>query len=272
MISVIVNSRDDAKFDAMHRSYAAALRAVEHEFVRIADATGMCEGYNRGVAQSRGAYLLFVHDDTEILFEDDFAPTLARHFERFDVFGPLGTTKLLRPAWSCVGPPYVCGMLTHQVPGALAVDAYGTQRRAFDGAQAIDGLFIAATRDACGRIGPWDADTFTGWHMYDVDYSYRAHLAGLRCGIVCDLGVMHSQAADKRGAVETPEYRTAAKKLLLKHQSTLPPPPPFYRNWVTTAVQVRDRADAAHVMRQFLALATDAPTPGNDEIRDEGAD
>ena len=57
--------------------------------------------------------------------------------------------------------------------------------------QALDGCFMAATRAAVEQIG-FDASTFDGFHLYDLDFSYRAHLQGLNIAVCRDLLPIHA--------------------------------------------------------------------------------
>ena len=255
MISVITNSRDDARFAQVRDFYERALARVEHEIVRIADAKSVCEGYNRGLAQARGDQLLFTHDDVEILFEDEFAPNLATHFEQFDVFGVAGTARMIRAPWSSAGVPHIFGLIVHLTGSDLfVVDAYGVPARAIAGAQALDGVLIAATRDAVARVGGWDAGTFDGWHLYDLDFSFRAHLAGLRCGIVNDLGLLHHIPMNKLAAMQTPQFVAAATAFANKHRPALPAPPRRWPECRSAAVRLYTRGECVDLMRQMLAL------------------
>jgi GT2 family glycosyltransferase len=52
--------------------------------------------------------------------------------------------------------------------------------------QAIDGVFMAATRRVCQAI-PFDQATFDGFHFYDLDFSFRAYRAGFKLGIARDI-------------------------------------------------------------------------------------
>jgi GT2 family glycosyltransferase len=51
-------------------------------------------------------------------------------------------------------------------------------------------VFLATRREAAEAIG-FDADTFDGWHGYDADFTFRAHLAGRRLGVALDLPIVH---------------------------------------------------------------------------------
>ncbi len=60
-------------------------------------------------------------------------------------------------------------------------------------------MFLAARRDAAERIG-FDAATFDGRHGYDADFTFRAHLAGLRLGVALDLSIVHRSVGRDDGA------------------------------------------------------------------------
>jgi GT2 family glycosyltransferase len=78
-----------------------------------------------------------------------------------------------------------------------------------DGAQALDGLFMATRRDVVDRIG-FDALTFDGFDFYDVDFSYRVFRAGLRVRIQTDLHLLHSSRGNfgPRYAFYSERFRT----------------------------------------------------------------
>ena len=247
MLSIVMCSRDDARFSRSSASYARVLAGVEHEIVRITDARGMCEGYNRGIARARGDRLLLSHDDVEIL-GDDFAENVARHFERFDLLGVAGTTRLIGPAWHLAGPPWVFGQILHNpAPGKpLRVDIYGVPGRAVADVQAVDGVLIGVRRRVWEQLR-FDEQTFDGFHLYDIDFSFRAHLAGFACGVACDLDVFHFEVA--QNTYQTPEWLAAAEKFYAKHRAALPPPPEKLAEWSQAWVRVPDARAAARVMR-----------------------
>jgi hypothetical protein len=63
------------------------------------------------------------------------------------------------------------------------------------GAQALDGVFMAA-RGEVARALRFDDATFDHFHLYDLDFSFRAFLAGYRLAVCRDLVLVHySQGA-----------------------------------------------------------------------------
>lgn len=245
-------SRDDTRFGRACASYERALRGCEYEVIRIPDARGMCEGLNRGTAQARGGRLILSHDDVEILC-DEFPEKLQRRFERFDLFGFCGTTRLIGPSWHLAGPPWIYGQVLeyHRFgagsPVELTVVSNGAPARTIPHVQAIDGALMAGHRPVFERF-PFDQQTFGGWHMYDVDFSYRVHLAGLKVAIACDLDIFHYAPRDV-DPFQTREWQLAAQTFYDKHKATLPPLPDDWVKFKHTMVRVTSPDEGVRVMR-----------------------
>ena len=77
----------------------------------------------------------------------------------------------------------------------FGVVIWGTPARRIDGIKALDGVFFCAKRQVAQTI-PLDAQTFDGFYCYDVDFSFRAHLAGFRLAVGCDLLLLHHSVGD----------------------------------------------------------------------------
>jgi hypothetical protein len=192
--SIIVCSIDPAKRERVRLHYESLLGGYEFEIVQIADAASLSEGYNRGLDQSTSDIVVFCHDDVEII-SPDFANRLARLLGRHDVVGVAGTSKLISPIWVGAGWPHTHGCVAHDVDSGLAtrfsVNCYGFETSA--PIQALDGVFIAARRAVCEKIR-FDQEIFDGFHLYDIDFSYRAYLAGYDVAVSWDILVKHESS------------------------------------------------------------------------------
>jgi hypothetical protein len=215
VLSFVINSIDATKFAAVRASILAATAGARFEIVGIHDAASMCDGYRRGLAASRGDPVVFMHDDVELLM-DDLPARLARHLERFDVFAPVGTRKLVSMNWMDAGAEYLYGAMSGPRPdGGLSTGFFGGETREIDDVVALEGIFIVGRRDAALAVG-WDAETFDGWHGYDTDFSFRAHLAGWRVGVVLDLAIIHAS-----GGAYDEHYMRAMARFAAKHAGKL---------------------------------------------------
>lgn len=190
-ISVIICSIRPERFDKVCANYRALLRDVPHEIIGIDDARSLCEGYNRGIRRAAGEILVLSHDDIEIV-SPDFAAKLLAHLTRHDLIGVAGTTRLIGGNWIDAGWPHLHGQIGSRIskPGSLMVTAYQIRGAAVPDAQALDGALLAMRREVVERIA-FDETTFDGWHLYDLDFTFSAYLAGFRTAICNDLCVIH---------------------------------------------------------------------------------
>jgi len=220
MISIVICSIDTQKFTAVSRMYAGLLAGHPHEIIHIPDARGLCEGYNRGFAQTRGELVIFSHDDVEFR-APDFAGRLLGHMAYCDVAGVAGTDKLSGGDWCVTGPPHSYGQVIHSGtdPGYFRVMVYSVPTRRIDRMQALDGVFLCSRREVVERVG-FDQATFTGFHMYDVDFTYRAFRAGYRVSVCADLCPVHAAVSSYDEA-----WTAEERKFRAKHAATLPPVP-----------------------------------------------
>lgn len=189
MISFVICSIDAAKLAGVTRSVAASVDGAPHEIVAIRDARSLCEGWARGLGRSRGDPVVFCHDDIAIHVRD-LPARLARHFERYDLVGLAGTDRCVGMDWPGAGTEHTYGAIVHGDDVAGELYFYGAGADAIGGIQAMDGVFLAARRATAEAVG-FDAVTFDGWHGYDVDFTFRAHLAGWRLAVALDLPIVH---------------------------------------------------------------------------------
>jgi hypothetical protein len=209
-ISVVTCSTDDARFDAMAKSYASALAGWPRDIVRIDDAKSIAEGYTRGVAAARGEVIVFSHDDVEII-ASDLGDRLVRRLADCDVLGVAGATRANGPAWSFAGWPFLHGLVIYPAAQGYRVTVYSRTAPLARSIRVMDGVLLAMRREIALRIG-WDGQTCDGFHGYDVDFTLRASQAGLRLGVASDLGLVHRSY----GSFED-DWEATARKLMAKH-------------------------------------------------------
>lgn len=220
--SVIVCSIEAIKFARIYQCYCHLLSGYPHEIIGIHDAASLAEAYNRGIAQSTGDILIFSHDDILIL-DPDFANKLVQRLENLDILGFVGTDQLITATWFGAGQPHLHGVVAHGKPGNphLTLDVYGVHDwPVAKNIQAVDGFCMVATRSAAQAVG-FDATTFDGFHLYDLDFSYSAYLAGYRLGVCCDIPIIHESAGNFGH-----QHLQYAERFVLKHVERLGHTPP----------------------------------------------
>jgi GT2 family glycosyltransferase len=216
MISVVICSIDPVKFDAVSRQYARLLAAGPFEIIHIPDARGLAEGYNRGLARSRGDVIIFSHDDIEVL-TPDLRDRLLNHLDSADLLGVAGTTRLRDARWVGSAPPYIYGQIaeTNRERNCFDVSLWGVPARRVDGIQAMDGVFLCAKRSVVDAV-PFDAETFDGFHCYDIDFTFRAYLAGKRLAVCNDIHLIHASTGSFNE-----QWVAAARRLHARHEAHL---------------------------------------------------
>lgn len=223
LVSFVVCSIDPARLARLRADLELHWRGQDWELVHIGDARSLSEGYTRGLQRARGELIVCCHDDIGLLC-DDFADRLRRHLAAHDLVGVAGSDLLNGPAWHWAGPPHTASWVSLPRPdGSIVAGLLGVAAPVLRGAQALDGVFLAGRRDSFERIG-FDADTFDGFHFYDLDLSYRAHRAGLDCAVALDLLIWHQSGGDFRAS-----WREYADRFLAKFPELVPdgPPAPF---------------------------------------------
>jgi len=188
--SVIVCSINPQKFLRLKQNIESLLPENHLEIIRISDARNMGEGYNRGASQAAGDILIFCHDDIEFL-TPDVGHRLAERLGEYDLLGVAGSTWLRDAQWGSAGLPYSRGQVVHALadrPG-FTYSVFGMDGAMSGGIQVLDGLFLAMRRDFWVD-NPFD-EGYDGFHLYDIDLSFRCYLAGHRVGVCNDILIEH---------------------------------------------------------------------------------
>ncbi len=210
--SIVICSIDDAKHARATALYERLYQNIPHEIIVIRDARSLAEAYNRAIAASAGEIVVLSHDDIDIL-ASDFAARLQNHLqEEYDIVGVIGATKMTGPAWGWSGHPHLRGWITHHdyATNEWFVDVVSPQC-VVGNMTVLDGVFLAANR-AVFDVVQFDAEMFDGFHLYDIDWSYRAAMAGFRLGVAGDLLLVH----ESRGRFD-PAWERYAERLCAKH-------------------------------------------------------
>lgn len=219
MLDVVICSTDDQKFDQVSVNLRRHLNPLGlNKIVRVPDARSMCMGYNRGARQCDAPWLVFCHDDIEILHLDagDFHMAMLET----DVFGAAGSTHLSGANWYNATPDHLCGSVFAPVPhdaGRYEHQIFGSGKGSIiKGVQALDGIFIACRRCVWNDL-PFD-ETITDFTLYDIDFSYNAHLHRKEVAVISTMLLYHAShpahfSAEKWAKWDAAQKAWAAKRL-----------------------------------------------------------
>jgi GT2 family glycosyltransferase len=241
MISIVICSITPARYSAVCENLRKMLGPEQHEFIGIHDATSLAEGYNRGIRQSRGETIIVCHDDIEVV-SPKFKDRLLKRLTQFDLIGVAGSNRLAGAKWFDAGPPYVFGQVAHILPGAdhILDVIWSVPSRAVPNMVVLDGLFMAGRREVFEKV-PFDEQTFTGFHIYDMDFTLRAYQAGYKLAVCTDFILIHCSPGHYNDT-----WAAQAQKFVDKHRAAFRPVPK--RWWRTMQMRVPSREDLLEVM------------------------
>jgi hypothetical protein len=210
-VSIVVCSIDEARLAKMRASFTTALAGRDHEFIVIRDARSLAEAYTRALDACRHEIVVFSHDDVELLSPRPF-DFLVDALRRHDIVGLAGSRQVCGPAVMWAGHPHVHGWIAYPAHAAAGWDAslFSLECGLLSGMQALDGVLFATRREVARGVG-FDAKTFEGFHFYDLDFTYRAHLQGLRLAITTDVVAVHASSGNFGDAWRRDAGRFTAK-------------------------------------------------------------
>jgi hypothetical protein len=244
-LSIIICSRDDARYARFVGECERALCSSHFEIIRIADAKSMCEGYNRATDAATGELLLYCHDDIEFI-TNGVHRALVDSLANFDVVSCVGSSVVDGPTWMCRDATNSQGWIAATDPhiGLYSVGIIGVPNR-----QSLlatgDGCFIACRRVVAQTLR-WDEATFDSFHLYDIDFCLRARNNAFRVGVARDVTINHLS----QGSFDA-VWREHAQRFLQKHN--ILPGPEAINQWIS--IQVGSRAEAHRVAVNLMQFA-----------------
>jgi len=255
LLTIAICSIDAAKYAQCTAVYRELLRATDHEIIGIHDARSLAEGYNRAVRRAKGDVVVFSHDDVEVV-SPDLAGALSRALASLDVVGVAGTSRVVDGYWPRAGQPHIHGWVTIPAPDGYSVNIYGVDAPIESGHEALDGLFFAARRDVLTRI-PFDEESFDAFHGCDIDFTFRAHVAGFRVGTSAEIALIHAS-----GGTFDANWARYNSKFVDKHRGRLPRD---FRPgaWSLGVLKVATKADIVRdfPLERLLQLTTELRAP-----------
>jgi hypothetical protein len=183
-------SIDPRKAERAKASLATALAPAQCAFHVVTDAKSLAEAFNRMLDAMRADLVILCHDDIEIL-STRVDLVLADALSRADIVGVAGARQVSGPAVLWSGHPHVHGWVSYPREGQWEAAVLSLQSGSVGGMQALDGVFIAMRGETAAGLR-FDAQTFDGFHFYDLDFTYRAAMQGLRLAVTTDVLLVHA--------------------------------------------------------------------------------
>ena len=221
MISIVVSSYQKHHFEAFSENVARTIGATPYEIVQIWNpgSMGICAAYNKGAKNAVYPYLCFVHED--VLFKTkNWGDSVLQHLQNFHT-GAIGVAgsaykSEIPSSWSIFKQYNAIHIFQHFKENRKTPQLIKQPENLLKfQVVALDGVFIA-TRKAIWEQFPFDAESFTHFHGYDIDFSL-ALSKNFKLYVVSDILLEHfSQGnADRK-------WLSAAVKISEKWKNILP--------------------------------------------------
>ena len=152
----------------------------------------LTEVYNEILNESVNDIVVLCHDD--IYFDtNNWGFKLLKHFEKseFGILGMAGTTDLSETGqwWVTNKKQNMVGIVNHEHEGKKWESKYSnSSNNSIIETVIIDGLFISINKS---KIKKTFNETFSGFHFYDLSFSFENHLDGVKVGVITNIRVTH---------------------------------------------------------------------------------
>jgi hypothetical protein len=192
MITVIFSTREDKPEHIEHIKKTSGIHKGLEVIQYINNGEySLTELYNKGLDESENNIVIFCHDD--IIFDTkNWGKKLLKVIEKnpeYGIVGIAGSRELPSSGKWWENPLHMYGQVFHQKDNNRWLSKYSPKKPLFlDNVVIVDGLFFVVKKD---QIKERFDESVKGFHFYDVDFSFRNYIAGVKVGVTSDIDVTH---------------------------------------------------------------------------------
>jgi len=151
----------------------------------------LTEVYNKILNESKNDIVVLCHDD--IYFDSkNWGQKIINHLKRnkdYGILGLAGTTYMPKSAKWWEDFSKMKGIVNHEHEGKKWESKYSQNKgNELDDVVLVDGLFIVVNKK---NIKQFFNEEIGGFHFYDVDFSFRNFIEGVKIGVMYDVRVTH---------------------------------------------------------------------------------
>ena len=151
----------------------------------------LSEAYNIILEKSSNDIVVLCHDD--IYFDKKgWGNKIVKHFSKnpdYGILGLAGSISMPKSGKWWEDNTKMRGIVNHEHNGKKWESKYSNSLgNKVEEVLLVDGLFIAVNKN---RIQKTFDETVSGFHFYDIYFSFNNHLSGVKIGVVYDIRVTH---------------------------------------------------------------------------------
>lgn len=218
MLSIIICSRTKTISPVLAENIKNSI-GYEYELIIIDNSKNqysIFEAYNKGIEQSNGDYLCFMHDDI-MIHTEGWGKIINRIFKENREIGLIGVAgakiKTRMPStWSdCDDNFKVLNLIQHDKSGNVELQNMGFSDNQYEYVVAIDGVFMAARKNSLICFN----EELKGFHNYDLNISFEYIINNYKIIVTKEILIEHFSI----GTINKSWYNSSLKlySLYYKH-------------------------------------------------------
>jgi Glycosyltransferase like family len=196
MFSILICSVNASHLERLKINIHATA-GIEYELLvwdNLNDPKPITEVYNLLAARARYPYFCFIHED--IAFKtQDWLSVLLTAFEQHPETGLIGIAgakyKSRTPSgWSTGIPDLDFSNIYHQDKNGHTIHLYSnSSQSSLEPVVNVDGVFIAIRREVWD-MAKFNTDILRGFHLYDIDFSFRV-FKNWKAAVIFNIDILH---------------------------------------------------------------------------------
>jgi len=211
MVSIVYCTRETNPAHKEHLIKSSGLHKHVEVIEIINNGESLTKCYNRGLEQAKYDIVVFCHDDLTVETKQ-WGKKLVKMYDKNPEFGILGVagTKYMAETgmwWEKRKKMY--GRVKHTSEGKSWLNSYsadiGTD---IEEVIVVDGVFFSCHK---GRIKHGFDESVEGFHFYDIDFTFRNYLDGVKVGVHTFLKVNHQSIGETNDEWEVNRKRFAER-------------------------------------------------------------
>ena len=189
MISVIFSTRSENPSYVSHIKNTAGINGIDVIEIINNGIYSLTEAYNKGLEKSKYEIVAFIHDD--LILPNGWGKKILSHFNEseYGILGVAGTTNLPKSGKWWEDSTKMVGIVKHSHNGRTWENKYcSSYGKEIIEVCCLDGLFFVINKD---KIKYSFDGGIKDFHFYDIDFTFKNHLEGVKVGVIFDVRVTH---------------------------------------------------------------------------------
>lgn len=196
MITIVYCTKESKPEHKEHLIKSSGMHKHVEVIEIINNGESLTSAYNRGLEQAKYDIVVFCHDDIEIETKQ-WGKKLIKQYERnedYGIIGVAGTKHMSESGMWWENKKTMYGRVKHTKDGKSWLSTYSSDLgNDIEEVVTIDGVFFTCHKK---RIKNNFDERVTGFHFYDVSFSFSNHIEGVKIGVITNIRINHKSIGE----------------------------------------------------------------------------